>query len=149
MDVLASTFSYKELNLLLFALTGGAANDKTVDAGASCESACPIIDEMDHLLDGRILSAKDRLIRHLNNHLREGLIESGMFEHLAISGEASTGAAELQRINQQLDRWSCEIALDSSEKTELKEYLLRLPRSAWVAMPLTMWRLRRKLVSTS
>ena len=140
---MAARLSYKELNLLLFALTGGPAGFDALDP--SCETACPVIDNVERLLGGGPVSRQEQLIRHLNNHVREGLIQCGMFEHLAAGSHASAGQADLDRINQSLSGWGCEINLEARDKAVLSESLARLPSSAWFSMPVTLWRLRRKL----
>ncbi len=143
---MAAKLSYKELNLLLFALTGGSEALDPAVVDSSCETACPIIENIEQCLDGSVISGEQQLIRHLNNHLREGLIQCGMFEHLASARSVESAAhADPDPIDQRLARWSCEIDLDPSEKILLKRSLSGLPSSAWISMPVTLWRLRRKL----
>ncbi|HSB10725.1 MAG TPA: hypothetical protein VLM38_14655, partial [Blastocatellia bacterium] len=77
----ATTLSHNEISLLLFALQGGAA--APVPDAESCEEACPVVESVEELLCGGTIDPQQQLVRHLNNHLREGLIESGMFELMA------------------------------------------------------------------
>ncbi len=149
MDNSPTTLSHNELSFLLFALQGGGASP--VPDAASCEEACPVVESVEDLLCGGQLDPHQQLVRHLNNHLREAMIECGMFELMAA---AQPGAAQalsvddprkLQQANQRLAAWSCQIKLDDTERRLLYESLSRLPRSSWVMMPRVMWRLRKKL----
>ena len=138
--------THNELSLLLFALEGGAA--ASMPDPSSCEEACPVVESVEELLCGGKLDPKQQLVRHLNNHLREALIESGMFELMANGVAQSVSVddrAKIQQINQRLVDWSCEIKLGDEERRLLIEALSRLTRSSWMTMPRTMWRLRRKL----
>lgn len=118
---------------------------------SSCEEACPVVESVEELLCGGTLDAKQQLVRHLNNHLREALIECGMFELMARAEPrvAQTVAVEdqarLQQVNARLAAWSCQIKLEDGDRRLLYESLLRLPRSFWITMPRTMWRLRKRL----
>ena len=149
MDKIPATLSHNEISLLLFALQGGAA--APVPDADSCEEACPVVESVEELLCGGQLDPRQQLVRHLNNHLREAMIECGMFELMAAAqpGAAQSPSVEdptkLQQVNQRLAAWSCEIKLDDTERRVLHESLSRLPRSSWVMMPRTMWRLRKKL----
>jgi hypothetical protein len=145
----ATTLSHSEISLLLFALQGGdAAPLPDLD---SCEEACPVIESVEELLCGGTIDPEQQLVRHLNNHLREALIESGMFELIAAaqSGTSEAGSADdpakLQEVNHRLAAWTCQINLDDREQQLLYESISRLPRSSWITMPRTMWRLRKKL----
>jgi hypothetical protein len=144
-----TTFSHHEISLLLFALQGG--DRAPMPDAASCEEACPVVESVEELLCGGKLDPKQQLVRHLNNHLREALIESGMFELIAAAqpGSAATLSVEdptkLQQVNDRLKGWTCQIKLDDPERRLLYESLSRLPRSSWVTMPRIMWRLRKKL----
>jgi hypothetical protein len=144
-------FSHQELTLLLFALDSGAARAAPPSEPPSCEESCPVVEELDDLFGGGALPREKRLARHLNNHLREGLIECGMFELIGARGTgepqqlSSEEEAKLQRANGRLRVWQCEIKLDAADRGLLRESLASLPRSAWIAMPRTMWRLRKKL----
>ena len=143
----ASTFSHYEISLLLFALQGG--NAAPMPDASDCEEACPVIESVEELLCGGTLDREQQLVRHLNNHLREALIECGLFEFMAshsredsLSNEDQT---QLEEANARLVRWSCEIKLDREDRGLLLASLSRLPRSSWLTMPGTMWRLRRSL----
>ena len=149
MESSATTLSHDEISLLLFALQGGAA--APLPDAQSCEEACPVVESVEELLCGGTLDRQQQLVRHLNNHLREAMIECGMFEVMAA---AQPGAAKpvsiedpikLQQVNQRLAAWTCNIKLDDTERRLLRESLSRLPRSSWVMMPRTMWRLRKKM----
>jgi len=149
MDNAATTLSHDEISLLLFALQGG--DSALLPDAASCEEACPVVESVEELLCGGQLDPQQQLVRHLNNHLREAMIECGMFELMAT---AQPGLAQvlsvddpmkLQKINERLSQWTCQIKLDDAERRLLYESLARLPRSSWVMMPRTMWRLRKKL----
>jgi hypothetical protein len=144
----ATTLSHDEISLLLFALQGG--DSASVPDAASCEEACPVVERVEELLCGGRLDPQQQLVRHLNNHLREAMIECGMFELMA----AAQGAAQalsvddpmkLQQVNERLAKWTGQIKLDDAERRLLHESLSRMPRSSWVMMPRTMWRLRKKL----
>jgi hypothetical protein len=149
MDAIPTTLSHDEISLLLFALQGGEA--APVPEAASCEEACPVIESVEELLCGGQLDPRQQLVRHLNNHLREAMIECGMFELMAAAqpGAAQAppveGPMKLQQVNERLTAWTCQIKLDDSERRLLHESLSRLPRSSWIMMPRTMWRLRKKL----
>jgi hypothetical protein len=145
----ATTLSHDEISLLLFALQGGDSGQ--LPDAASCEEACPVIESVEELLCGGQLDPQQQLVRHLNNHLREAMIECGMFELMAaadpgLSHEpAAEDLVELQQVNERLAAWTCQINLDDAERRLLDESISRLPRSSWVMMPRTMWRLRKKL----
>jgi hypothetical protein len=145
------TLSHDEISLLLFALQGG--NGAPLPDPESCEEACPVVESVEELLCGGTLEPGQQLVRHLNNHLREALIESGMFELMAAGQPGGTQALsredqiKLQQVNERLTRWSCEIKLDDAERRLLRESLLRLPPSSWITMPRTLWRVKRKLKS--
>ena len=139
MGSLATKLTHHEISLLLFALQGGDA--APMPDAASCEEACPVVESMEELLCGGQLDPRQQLVRHLNNHLREAMIECGMFELMA----AVEDPAKLQRVNERLSAWACQIRLEDAERRVLRESLSRLPRSSWVMMPRTMWRLRKKL----
>jgi hypothetical protein len=149
MDSIPTTLSHDEISLLLFALQGGDA--APVPDAASCEEACPVVESVEELFCGGQLDHQQQLVRHLNNHLREAMIECGMFELMAAAqpGAAQAPSAEdpmkLQQVNERLAAWTCQIKLDDPERRVLQESFARLPRSSWVMMPRTMWRLRKKL----
>jgi hypothetical protein len=144
-----TTLAHNEISLLLFALQGG--NAAAVPDAESCEGACPVVESVEELLCGGKLDPKQQLVRHLNNHLREALIESGMFELMAATqpGAGQVVSVEdpmkLQQVNDRLSEWTCHIKLEDPERRLLYESVSRLPRSTWLTMPRTMWRLRRKL----
>ena len=149
MDNAATTLSYDELSLLLFALQGG--DSAPMPDAASCEEACPVVESVEELLCGGQLDPQQQLVRHLNNHLREAMIECGMFELMATAQPGLAQALsvddpmKLQQVNERLSQWTCQIKLDDAERRLLYESLSRLPRSSWIMMPRTMWRLRKKL----
>ena len=144
----ATTLTHNEITLLLFALQGGSA--APMPDAESCEEACPVVESVEELLCGGQLDHEQQLVRHLNNHLREAMIECGMFELMAAQAGGSQAPSiedglKLQRVNRRLAAWSCQIRLDQSERRVLSESLSRLPRSSWVTNPRLMWRLRKKL----
>ena len=161
-------FSHKELSLLVFALEGAAAssaNASSANASSAnvssadtpsggpqqspfCEESCPVVENLEDLFGEGGLSHEKKLARHLNNHLREALVECGMFELLARGPvDALTGEQQsrLQQANRRLEGWSCEIELAAADHRLLRAALTRLPGSAWATMPRTLWRLRKKL----
>jgi hypothetical protein len=137
--------SHQELSLLLFALEGAEINSDD----PACEDACPVVEHLEQHLDVSAVSAEKKLVHHLNNHIREGLIECGAFELMAEArkeGALSDGEqAKLREINSKLGEWNCQIKLDDEERQVLRQSLKRLPRSAWMVMPRKLWRLRKKL----
>lgn len=144
---MAVEFSHKELSLLVFALEDA----KTASAGAtssSCEESCPIVEDIEDLFGAGGLSHEKKLARHLNNHLREGLVECGMFELLALGPVSSLTGEQQTRLleaNKRLENWNCEIELVADDRQVLREAIGRLPGSAWATMPRTLWRLKKKL----
>jgi hypothetical protein len=144
-----TTLSHNEISLLIFALQGGVA--APVPDADSCEEACPVVESVEELLCGGTIDPQQQLVRHLNNHLREGLIESGMFELMAAArpGQAQPASVDdpvkLQQVHARLAEWRCQIKLDEADRRLLHESLSRLPHSSWITMPRTMWRLRNKL----
>ena len=149
MNDVPTVLSHDEISLLLFALQGG--DSAPMPDAASCEEACPVVESVEELLCGGQIDPHQQLVRHLNNHLREAMIECGMFELMAA---AQPGAEQtlpvndpmkLQQVNERLAEWTCQITLDDAERRLLHESLSRLPRSSWVMMPRTMWRLKKKL----
>ncbi|MFY9570970.1 MAG: hypothetical protein WAV20_06205, partial [Blastocatellia bacterium] len=142
MDILPTTLTHDEISLLLFALEGGEA--APMPDPSSCEEACPVVESVEELLCGGGLDPRQQLVRHLNNHLREAMIECGMFELMAA---AQPGAAQalsvedpikLRQVNERLAAWTCQIKLDDAERRLLHESLARLPRSSWVMLPRTI-----------
>jgi hypothetical protein len=143
-------FSHKELTLLLFALDGAGGSDGDRQSPPSCEESCPVVENIEELFSADTLPADKRLARHLGNHLREALIECGMFELMGAAGQPlrATSAEEralIEQVNERLRAWRCEIKLSESDRRMLYESIARLPRSAWFGMPGTLWRLRKKL----
>ncbi|HJQ67759.1 MAG TPA: hypothetical protein VKA70_02235 [Blastocatellia bacterium] len=140
-------FSHKELSLLVFALDGRAAANAEGQA-PSCEESCPVVENMEDLFGAGGLSHEKKLARHLNNHLREALVECGMFELLAL-GPAQSFSEEQQskmrQANTRLENWSCKIELAADDSELLRAAVARLPGAAWASMPRTIWRLRKKL----
>src|SRR5215813_4861484 len=114
----AITLTYNEISLLLFALEGGTA--APVPNTDSCEEACPIIESVEELLCGGTIDSHQQLVRHLNNHLREAMIDCGMFELMATSQPSATQSSEetvrLQLVNDRLAHWTCEIKLEESDR---------------------------------
>lgn len=149
MDYIPTTLSHDEISLLLFALQGGDA--APLPDAESCEDACPVIESVEELLCGGHLDPHQQVVRHLNNHLREAMIECGMFELMAAAQPGATPAPsaddpmKLQQVNERLAAWTCQIKLEDPERRLLHEAISRLPRSSWVMMPRTLWRLRKKL----
>jgi hypothetical protein len=149
MDNGAIELSHNEISLLLFALEGGNAGP--MPDASSCEEACPVVESVEELLCGGKLDPKQQLVRHLNNHLREGLIETGMFELMAARQSNQDLSAEdhfrLRRVTDRIAQWKCEIKLDDAERRVLRESLSVLPRSSWITMPRILWRLKKKIKS--
>ncbi|MFY9610687.1 MAG: hypothetical protein WAU45_19015 [Blastocatellia bacterium] len=150
MNDAATTLSHDEISLLLFALHGGEA--APMPDASSCEEACPVVESVEDLLCGGKLDPEQHLVRHLNNHVREALIESGMFELMAAArngnGEALSAEqqSQLNQANQRLKQWNSDVKLSNDERKLLADALRRrVPRSAWLMMPRTLWRLRKKL----
>src|ERR1700687_5810781 len=109
MDGTATTLSHYEISLLLFALQGGVAGP--VPDADSCEEACPVVESVEELLCGGTLDREHQLVRHLNNHLREALIECGMFELMATAQLGGRAASledpdKLQQVNKRLAAWT-------------------------------------------
>lgn len=149
MNETATTLSHDEISLLLYALQGGEA--ALVPDASSCEEACPVVESFEELLCGGKLDPAQQLVRHLNNHLREALVECGMFDLMATGQPGAARALsvedqmKLQEVNDRLGKWICQIKLDGAERQLLDESVSRLPRSSWITMPRMMWRLRKKL----
>jgi hypothetical protein len=150
MDDIPTTLSHDEISLLLFALQGGEA--APMPDSSSCEEACPVVESVEELLCGGKLDPEQQLVRHLNNHVREALIASGIFELMAAArngnGQALSAEqqARLNLANQQLKQWNCDVRLTNDERKVLADALRRrVPRSAWLMMPRTLWSLKKKL----
>lgn len=142
--------SHQELSLLLFVLEGGEAAPGS-ESPPSCEESCPIVENLDELFGNDKLSHEKQLARHLGNHLREALVECGMFELMGMGAAGAQRAlspedqAKLREINERLTGWRCEIKLGDADRRLLNEAMSCLPRSAWISMPRTLWRLKKKL----
>ncbi|MBI3649743.1 MAG: hypothetical protein HY231_01705 [Acidobacteria bacterium] len=142
--------THQEISLLLYALEGTeSATVAGSVAEASCEEACPMVDHLAAMFGE--LTPEQRLINHLSNHLRDGMFACGFLE----VAEKLQGAAaaipspeerlQMQQINRRLQTWSCEINFDAQESALLQRAFKRLPNAAWLSMPRTLWRLRKKL----
>ena len=147
---MATELTHQELSLLVFALEGSDVQNGAVSS-ASCEEACPVVEHFEELFGGEAIPPEKQLVRHLNNHLREALLECGMLEVIGTDRRENSqqlppeAEVNLQRMNARLSDWSCEVSIDPTERRILYEALTRLPRSVWLSMPRTMWRLRGKL----
>lgn len=141
-------FSHQELTLLMFALEGVNAPAERGPGEPSCEEACPVVENLEQALGGRGLPPEKNLARHINNHLREGMLECGMLDLLGKgAGDAPSeeDRAKMIEVGERLKNWTCSIRLEEAERLMLLDAFSRLPRSAWVSMPRAMWRLRKKL----
>jgi hypothetical protein len=142
--------SHQELSLLLFVLEGGETASAH-ESEPSCEESCPIVENLEELFSSHTLSHEKQLARHLGNHLREALVECGMFELMGAGAAEARRMpspeeqAKLREINERLKQWRCEIKLADPDRKMLSEAVSRLPRSAWFSMPRTLWRLKKKL----
>ena len=147
---MATDLTHQELSLLVFALEGADSQSGSASS-ASCEEACPVADHFEELFGGAAIPPEKQLVRHLNNHLREALLECGMLdvigavEHQPSQPLSAKDQLNVQRMNERLSNWRCEVDIEPAERRMLFEALARLPRSVWLSMPRTMWRLRRKL----
>lgn len=148
------TLSHEELSLLLFALEGAKSpTDSAPPKADSCEEGCPIIENIEETLCGHLLPRETQLARHLNNHMREAMIECGVFELMGTMAGAeraltSEEQSRLQNANVKLSMWNCQINLDEADFRLLLERLSKLPLSAWIVMPRALWRLKKKLKSS-
>jgi len=149
MDNSPTTLSHDEISLLLFALQGGSS--ARVPDAESCEEACPVVESVEELLCGGTIDPEQQLVRHLNNHVREALIDSGMFELMAAArnlGDPEPEPEQLAKLNtanERLKLWRSDVRFSDDERKTLTDALSRMPRSAWLTMPGTLWRLRKKL----
>jgi hypothetical protein len=139
--------SHQDLNILLFALEGAKPAPVAVSTSEhTCEDACPIVDHLDEMFGE--MTAERKLVNHLNNHLREGMFECGFLEVMdKLNAEqlSQEDLLKVQQVNGRLQSWHCEINFNADETSLLQEAFSRLPRSAWVTMPRTLWQLRKKL----
>lgn len=144
--------NHQELNILLYVLDESRTTLAVEQTTApSCVDSCPIVDHLEEMFDN--LTPAKKIINHLNNHLREGMLECGFLEladvlHAGGKHLAPADHARLEQVNARLQQWHCEIHLTPEEGQILRAALKRLPRSAWVTMPRTLWRLRKKLRAT-
>jgi hypothetical protein len=114
---------------------------------------CPVVGRIEQAFDLGGGNEKEKLARHLKEHLSEALIECGAFEMLRSSGQhqnparpsSSPDESTVRLINERLANWSCSFRIDESERRLLLESLASLPVSAWLSMPGLLWRLKRKL----
>jgi hypothetical protein len=140
-------FSHQELCLLMFALEGGTPGEGG-PGEPSCEEACPLVENLEQALGGRRLPPEKHLAQHLNNHLREGMLECGMLDFVgqgAGPAPPEEEKAKMLEVGERLKSWTCSIKLEEAERRLLLDAFSRLPRSAWLSMPRQMWRLRKKL----
>jgi hypothetical protein len=141
-------FSHQELTLALFALEGGEPGRLAEEACSPDDDACPLVERIGDLFE-HTLAPEKRLSRHLDKHLRQSWVECGLLDALGPADESGRTSTEeataLSELNQRLREWRCEIQLEDAERLDLSRALSRLPRSAWVTMPRTLWRLKRKL----
>jgi len=142
-------FSHQELTLVLFALQGGQPARQADADCAPDDDACPVVERIGDLFE-HTLPREERLARHLDKHLRQSWVECGLLDVMdaTVPGDAPPSAdkaAQVRELNLRLRQWTCEIQLEDAERLNLTRALSRLPRSAWVTMPRTLWRLKRKL----
>lgn len=141
-------FSHQELTLLMFALDGGEASSLNGESGPSCEDACPVVENLEQALGGRRLTPEKDLAQHINNHLREGMLECGMLDFVGQGPDPAPSEEErvkLMEVGERLRNWTCPIKLEETERLLLLDAFSRLPRAAWFSMPRVMWGLRKKL----
>jgi hypothetical protein len=150
------TLSHRELSLALFALEGGNLRAPVDDPCSPDEHACPVADSLEEMFGARSMSPEKKLARHLTQHLQQGWLECGLMsmgpaggmppgQMTAIEQSPREQQLSARRMADNMKKWSCEIELDGEERRLLSEAIGRLPRSAWISMPRTMWRLRKKL----
>lgn len=142
--------SHQELSLLLFALEGAeSAPVASSAAEPSCEEACPVVDHLEEMFGAQ--SPEKRLVSHLNNHLREGMLECGFLEVMdkIKAGDLQPLTTEdqmkVQQVQDRLKTWNCEIKFEEDERELLRKAFSRFPHAAWISMPRTLWRLRKKI----
>lgn len=136
-------FTHKELTLALFALQGGKLPDVPEDPCASPHDSCPVVEDLEERFGLKRLSDEQKLSQHLTTHLRQSWVECGLFDLADGGGEMNRG--EMIQIQRQLSGWSCKVGLEAPERFLLYTAITKLPRSAWISMPRTVWRLRKKL----
>ena len=147
--------SHRELSLALFALEGGNLPASVEDPCSPDEHACPVADSLEEMFGTPKLTPEKKLARHLTQHLQQGWIECGLMNmNEPVRGQAVAPAEDITREHQlsarrmaeNMRKWSCEIELAPEERRLISEAMGRLPRSAWVSMPRTMWRLKKKML---
>jgi hypothetical protein len=142
--ILSVELSGGELELLLFAIEG-CPDERSNSGDPSCEDDCPMISSFDSMPGPSPMQAGKRLARHLSEHLRDGWIQCGLLD----AGGSSTGVAPdsktVMLVNEKLRGWCCSVGLDEEDRRSLLAAIESLPRGAWFSMPITLWRLRRKL----
>ncbi|HKV41581.1 MAG TPA: hypothetical protein VJX67_20420 [Blastocatellia bacterium] len=142
-------FTHQELSLLLFALDGGELPRTVTDPCDPKEAACPVVESLEEVFGARNLAPEKKLARHLGQHLRQGWVDCGLLHMIPAEETAdpreNNQIPNVMSLNSKLKDWRCEVTLDSQEHDILSGAILRLPRTAWMSMPLMMWRLRRKL----
>jgi hypothetical protein len=136
--------SHKELSLVLFALQGGDMPNVPQDPCDADEAACPIAEDLKDKFGLRELSPEQKLAQHLSKHLEQGWVECGLLD-LAVHAEQSPDRVTLIAMQRQLEGWSCNVRLEGADQQLLYEAIAKLPRSAWLSQPGTLWRLRKKL----
>ena len=150
------TLSHRELSLALFALEGGNLPASVDDPCSPDEHACPVADSQEEMFGARSMTPEKKLARHLTQHLQQGWLECGLMG-MGAAGEPAPGEVasgehvsreqqvSARRMADNMKKWTCAIELAPEERRLLSEAIGRLPRSAWISMPRTMWRLRKKL----
>src|SRR5215210_5871905 len=118
--------SHQELSLLLFALEGAEPLPVAASAAEpSCEEACPVVDHLEEMFGAQ--SPEKRLISHLNNHLREGMLECGFLEVMDkikagdLQPLTTDERMKVQRVQERLKTWSCEIKFEEDERELLRK----------------------------
>ncbi|HEY6333034.1 MAG TPA: hypothetical protein VI756_27170 [Blastocatellia bacterium] len=137
-------FSHHELSLALFALEGGTAPSVPVDPCSTASEDCPIVEQLEETFGWRGLSPAERLARHLSKHLRQAWVESGLLD-LQKESDLQISKSDMTELQRRMEGWRCSVVLEAPDRGLLYEAIAKLPRSAWIAMPRTMWRLKRKL----
>src|SRR5215218_6096096 len=103
--------THQELSLLVFALEG--AGNAASSESPSCEEACPVADHFEAIFETGTIPHEKRLVNHLNNHLREGLIVCGAFELMAAHQVNASqpvsieDQAKVRQITERLKNWHC------------------------------------------
>jgi hypothetical protein len=137
-------FSHHELSLALFALEGGAAPRVPEDPCSTASEDCPIVEQLEETFGWRGLSPAERLAHHLSKHLRQAWVDVGLLD-LRKDEDLHIGKSEMSKLEKRMEGWHCNLVLEAPDCDLLCEAIAKLPRSAWIAMPRTMWRLKKKL----